>query len=586
MKRHLILLGVCFVFFLLPGLLHAQAPSGVSVTCDDGSTFDNGVEVQVSQMRAGFTYTATAIGLNGFDPVLAVLDSSTGSGLCSDDDSDAADYSAVLPTTGSVSSSNLSAQVDFNQISGNTFADISLVVGGYGNQSGEFILILEGMAATASDNGGDTFSINLTPGMVASGVPLSIYMLARDTSLDPTIYRVDGDLNSVTDNNGNTIGCDDAGNADLCWGESVDLSDSSVTISAGRLPGGPFDSMLTLPISSVALNDDPTLNYFNFIMTSSPQNTTEGQYVLAFHIGMTEASGGGKESFSSGGEESQGNSQGAPTPVPQNSTNNVGTGVSVTCDSGSSFDNGVEVLVANMARNVTYTATVIGLNGFDPVLAVLDATTGEGFCSDDEAGASEYAADLPTTGAVAASDLSAQLEFTQDTGSALADMSLVVGGYGNQGGEFVLILEGMSASSDDEGGDIVNVNITPGMVASGVPLTLYMIANTEDLDSYLVKTDASLTPSTDSSGDTIGCDDAGSDNLCWGSSVDLSDSSVTLAGRDLAGWQYDSMLSLDLSGLRLNSDMSQNYYVFLAGTSPHNETEGDYVLVIHAGQSD
>ena len=189
MKRYLLVI-FGFALLIAPGVLLAQAPSGMTVTCDDGTSFDNGVEIVVSQMRSGFNYTATAIGINGFDPVLAVLDTSTGNGLCSDDDTSARRYDVNLPTTGNVPASNLSAQIVFSQNITNTFADVSLVVGGYGNQSGEFVLILEGMAVTSGDGDGDMFKVNVTPGMVASGVPLSVYMITRGQStVDPLHLR-------------------------------------------------------------------------------------------------------------------------------------------------------------------------------------------------------------------------------------------------------------------------------------------------------------------------------------------------------------------------------------------------------------
>jgi hypothetical protein len=222
--------------------------------------------------------------------VLAVLDAQTGEGLCSDDESSARRYSADLPTTGVVSPSNLSAQVTFDQNSASTFADISLVVGGFGNTAGEFILILEGMGVTSGDGAGDAFSVRLTPGMVASGTPLTVYMITRgDGSVDPLMYRGDENLDVLADANGNDIYCDDAGNSDLCYGNSVDLSNSSVTINTGTLPGWQYDSMLMLPIDGLQLSDNPDFNFFNFVMTSYQQQT-QGQYLLVFHIGMTEAS--------------------------------------------------------------------------------------------------------------------------------------------------------------------------------------------------------------------------------------------------------------------------------------------------------
>ncbi|MFN8563727.1 MAG: hypothetical protein U0703_19395 [Anaerolineae bacterium] len=356
MKRYGILLGVCFVFLLLPGLAQAQLPPGMSVTCDNGSNFDNGVEVSISQLRTGFSYRATAIGINGFDPVLAVLDSQTGNGLCNDDDSDAFGYAASLPTTGSVPASSLSAQIDFTPPNTGNFADVSLVVGGYGNQSGEFVLILEGMGVTSGDGAGDPFSINITPGMVASGVPLTVYMIARTEDLDAYMYRADGSLNAITDSQGNVIGCDDSGNASLCSGTSTDLSNSSLTLSDGSLGGWEYDAMLSLPISGMTLNQDPALNYMTFVMSSSPQQATTGQYVLAFHIGMVDStsngSNGSDNSGFSGGGESGGNET-VPTQVPQNSKGGSAQGVSVTCNDGTTFDNGVEIIVNQVRSGFT-----------------------------------------------------------------------------------------------------------------------------------------------------------------------------------------------------------------------------------------
>lgn len=275
---------VLFSCLLVPFGLQAQG--GFSVTCENGASFDNGVEIIVNQMRSGYTYTATAIGLNGFDPVLAVLDE-TGQGLCNDDHANAAAYTANLPTTGQVPSSGLSSQVSFNQTRSG-MADVSLVVGGFGNTSGEFLLILEGMGVTAADGAGDPFAVRLTPGMVASGVPLTVYMLTRgDGSVDPLIRQVDADLNTLTDG-GVDIACDDAGNASLCYGQSVDLSPYSVTINTGTLPGWQYDAMLSLPLVNEQLSSDPDFNFYNFLMTSFDQRS-EGQYLLVFHIGMTDS---------------------------------------------------------------------------------------------------------------------------------------------------------------------------------------------------------------------------------------------------------------------------------------------------------
>lgn len=257
-----------------------NTPLGLSVTCDSGQSFTNGIEVVVIQMRTGFTYTATAVGLNGFDPVLAVLGES-GSGLCADDDFAAAEYSVDLPTTGYVEPSGLSSQVRFSNNYNSSFADISLVVGGFGDSAGEFVLILEGMALTSADGIGDPFAVRITPGMVDSGVPLTTYMISVTNSFDPMIAVVDSNYDIVQLDDGSQVYCDDAGNSSLCFGESAPLGNSYVSRTDGRyLPGGQLDSMLTIPLAEALID-----NYITYVMRS-PGMETYGDYVVGFHMGI------------------------------------------------------------------------------------------------------------------------------------------------------------------------------------------------------------------------------------------------------------------------------------------------------------
>lgn len=292
MKRVMVLFAVAAVLLIAGSVaVQAQEIGEFTVNCDNGTSFTNGIEFQVVNMRSGFDYTATAVGINGFDPVLAVLGEG-GEGLCNDDESSASRYAADLPTTGLVPASNLSSQVTFNHDSDSGFQTISLVVGGYGDQYGEFILILEGMGVTAADNAGDPFSVRLTPNMVDSGIPLDVYMITRGQSnVDPIISMIDADLNVRADDLGNDIVCDDAG-TDLCWGSTVDLSDYGVTINTGTLPGWQYDSYISLDLTDLTLSDDPDQNFLSFLMSS--YEGSQGQYLLVFHAGMGEFVKGGK----------------------------------------------------------------------------------------------------------------------------------------------------------------------------------------------------------------------------------------------------------------------------------------------------
>ena len=133
MRRLFIILVTCLTMMASFSIASAQDGSALSVSCPNGLEITNGVEIIVN-MRPGFTYTATAVGVDGFDPVLAVMDRGQVR-ACSDDNDEASDYTADLPTTGPVNSSSLNAQLPFSH-NYNGFENISLIVGGFNGQNG------------------------------------------------------------------------------------------------------------------------------------------------------------------------------------------------------------------------------------------------------------------------------------------------------------------------------------------------------------------------------------------------------------------------------------------------------------------
>jgi hypothetical protein len=246
-------------------------------SCDNGVEITNGIDLTIIQQRPGNTYSVTVVGIDGFDPVLAVRDE-VGNHLCSDDDSTAATYSANLPTTGQVNTASSSSQVIFsNNASG--LADITITVGGFGGSAGEFLVIVEGMVATDGDGAGDPFSLLLSPALLASGVVPTAYNIAVTNVFDPVITLIDENYEIIDDTAGVPILCDDAGNSDLCWGESTNLASSYVSRSQERqLPGGDLDAMLAV------LPPEPG-GYYNFAMTG---NNSFGDYVAVFHLGTAQ----------------------------------------------------------------------------------------------------------------------------------------------------------------------------------------------------------------------------------------------------------------------------------------------------------
>lgn len=253
---------------------------GVTASCGNINV-TNGVEIIVRQMRPNFSYTATAVGINGFDPVLIVRDTTnTADGLCNDDDDNAARFQMNLPSTGNVSAASNSAQVVFRH-SNNSMTDISLIVGDYNGNPGEFVLILEGMAVTPEDVQGDPFTLNVTSSMVNSDVPLSVYMIGTQSQLDPYFSVVHySDYSVWLDADDLPIYCDDAGNGEICWDAPASLSGYQVGRgNQGVVTADNRDSVLHLPIQQ--LDPQP----MTFLMSTYNRSST-GQYLIAFHMGL------------------------------------------------------------------------------------------------------------------------------------------------------------------------------------------------------------------------------------------------------------------------------------------------------------
>jgi len=81
--------------------------------------------------------------------------------------------------------------------------------------------------------------------------------------------------------------CDDAGDPSRCYGTGVRLDNYNVTIATGTLPGWQYDAMLTTTVEGLQLDSDRNNNYLTYYMTSY-QGQTEGQYLLVFHMGITD----------------------------------------------------------------------------------------------------------------------------------------------------------------------------------------------------------------------------------------------------------------------------------------------------------
>jgi hypothetical protein len=253
----------------------------ISISCDNGAAITNGVQVTVSQMRPGFTYTATAVGLDGFDPVLAVQ-YEDGSGLCNDDSDAASRFAFTIPGEGAVGGQTTSSRISFDQPNRNGLADVNLIVGGYGGQGGSFLLVLDGMAVTGADGAGDPFFLTLTESLLSTNESVIVFMMSKARDLDALIEVLDFENDSFFQaqaTNGATMVCDDAGTTS-CWGDSVGLEQFEVDLGGSRYIGKSTDAMIIVTPQEMENLGLPLLLY----RFTSLNQRTSGQYLLVFLV--------------------------------------------------------------------------------------------------------------------------------------------------------------------------------------------------------------------------------------------------------------------------------------------------------------
>lgn len=241
-----------------------------------------------------------------------------------------------------------------------------------------------------------------------------------------------------------------------------------------------------------------------------------------------------------------------------------------TCPDGTVIENAVEISFDFV--DGIYFITVLGINGFDPVLGI-ELDSGETTCNDDNPDALAYALSLPTTGKVDSSPLNSRVVVEISDGNpgyALA----YIGGFGGSSGEFVVIVEGHSVIQE---APVFSVWLTQNMLASGVSPAIYHYATDDALDPYLV-----LGPTIDEpviiDGEAIACDDAGS-TLCWGETPSLVGASVTVEHGTVPGGPLDSLIIIPSEEIQGDAGLFLNFRF----GSYNMESQGEFFAIFHLG---
>ncbi len=233
------------------------------------------------------------------------------------------------------------------------------------------------------------------------------------------------------------------------------------------------------------------------------------------------------------------------------------------CSGGESLADAIRFDMSPVPEDGLVIVTVIGLEGFDPVLGLIYE---DGFadCVYDDPGADGYGATLPSTGTVDADVTSTQVLIDSEDGI----VGLAVIGYQETSGDFLLMVEGLTFAGAEWA-----MTVSP---TANYALNAYLLAADATLNPALTILTAGGSPLTDGDGAPIQCDDAGTET-CWGDPLALS-------GASIATFDGEFMAAANSAVLHLPDDVMVGDAITISARS-QSGTAGTGILALHVMQA-
>lgn len=268
----------------------AEIKSEATYICEDGTVVKNFIEISVDAVD--YTFGVYAHGLDGFDPVLALIDDGSADG---DDAEACADgtfstferfpaYATNLPDIGETEPDVTDEWAGLSS-STEPSGPYRILVGSEAGDPGEVVLTFS--IFTPEEYGESFFndiSLLLTPNVLGSKTPLSLYAFPYDypsIDLDPMLEVLDPVTGDVL------LACDTAG-ASTCYGNAeTDLTDAYIGVGDGYIPSSSNSAALTLKPEDVAAiaetGESLTIRVSNYRISGDISFVT-----LALHVAIGE----------------------------------------------------------------------------------------------------------------------------------------------------------------------------------------------------------------------------------------------------------------------------------------------------------
>jgi len=286
--------GLLFALMLAPTLAQDdEAKSEAEYICEDGTVVKNFVEVGVDVVD--YSFGAFVHGLDGFDPVLVLINEDAAEGddaeACADGTfSDLERFPAYRVNLPDIGEAEPEATDKWAGMSSSTAPSgpYRILVGSADGQAGEVVLTF---SIFTPDSNGLSFyndiSLLLTPNVLRAKAPLSLYAFPYDyprIDLDPKLEVLDPVAGDVL------MACDTVG-VSACYGNAeTDLTDAYIGVGDGYIPSSSNSAALTLKPEDVAAmaeaGDSLTIRVTNYWDSGDISFVT-----LAMRVGIGEENG-------------------------------------------------------------------------------------------------------------------------------------------------------------------------------------------------------------------------------------------------------------------------------------------------------
>lgn len=456
-------------FFLLLLLLTALPAHGQSITCDTGETLHAPFTLTAPDVRQGGVSLGSVftVGASGDALPLALLALADEQAICA-----------------SASSQALTTEQDGAQATLNTLITSALdptqnrlQIGTSGEVGAALVIVVENPAFEAAQE----YTLEITPQMRASGVPLQLEAYALTDDGAPTLEILD-ERGRVAAIDGEALRC--AGGAGRC----ASLVGRAVYTAQNAVVGRPTDAAITLDLAQWPSDA------LRWRVSATP-------HLLVIRVANDTPAAAGAQFTDLQG---------------------------LICDGVPAWTSGVGL---NFPEAADLTLTALGDGLSDPVLAV---NADQPRCNLSSPAALFYSLDLPDA-LVPVQDTSAQLTLT---GAETAYVAL----RDDASGTLYLVIEGLMIDAD---GQMIEITPTDAMGNAGDFLTVWAAAADDALDPVVTWVTPDGLPILDGFLQPYTCDNAGVPESCHGLSASLRGSSLMLGeGRRLPLSSEDAALTI------------------------------------------